>query len=136
MRDSLKKKKKNATRCKAKSTATDPDDSDSSWLAYATAPSWYEPHPSPFQGKKEINVNAAEQWLLKVAFLGYFSNLRQHFTQRARKVYFAVCVYTGVTYIIVMGFQIGYCQPVSLNWYVSPIEIFVQMQKINTLKGA
>jgi len=64
-----------------------------------------------------------ELWLLKVAFLGYFYNLRRHFSRTAKILYLAVCVYAGTAFVIVLGLQLGYCRPISRNWQVENPEM-------------
>lgn len=48
----------------------------------------------------------------------YFGNVISILTTQAQILFIAVCVYTFVSYGTAIGFQFGYCGPVSNNWYV------------------
>lgn len=57
-------------------------------------------------------------WLLKAAFLGYYWSLRETLSTKVRMLLYVVSVYATVTYLCVISIQLGYCRPMSRNWYV------------------
>jgi hypothetical protein len=57
-------------------------------------------------------------WLIKFAFLGYFSNLLEVFSKRQKRFYIFVWIYAVGTLVAAMIIQLAYCRPVDLNWYV------------------
>jgi hypothetical protein len=72
-------------------------------------------------------------WLVKLAFLGYFSNLRGILTRKARRFFVFVCAYTGISFMAALTFQLGFCAPIQRNWYEAPHIIEPSSPLINVI---
>lgn len=57
-------------------------------------------------------------FLLKVAYLGYFVLLKQHFSKYTVWLLNGTIVYTVIGFILAMAVQLTICLPVSRNWFV------------------
>ncbi|KAL7270631.1 hypothetical protein RUND412_006660 [Rhizina undulata] len=55
-------------------------------------------------------------WLLKAAFLGYYFAWRQNVERRVKALIDFATVYCAVSFVVVVGFQLGYCWPLERNW--------------------
>jgi hypothetical protein len=59
----------------------------------------------------------SQLYFLKVAYLGYFVLLQQHFSKRTLWLLYGTIVYTTLGFIVAMVVQLTICLPISRNWY-------------------
>ena len=61
-------------------------------------------------------------FLLKVAYLGYFVLLKQHFSKYTVCLLNGTIVYTVIGFIVSLTVQLTICLPVSRNWFAFTFE--------------